>query len=94
MITAACLVLIAWIVGVLVVWATLTARQTILGMLFRIAISLVPLLALVPLFVLLIPMPPRLVFWNLAFVQAGVAVVGAGTGIGARLFGYRLHKWA
>jgi hypothetical protein len=95
MIVVACLVFLLWISGSMIVWATLNMRQSATGVVVRCFISLVMLILIgAPLIAILFPQSPRESFFVFQFVQLGAAVVGIGTGIAARAFGYRLHRTA
>ncbi len=86
-----CLALITWLYGVPYLWATLRAKQMLWGLALCVPLSVGATLVGWKLYLMVYPSgSAALVLQAFLFVQGGAILAGLGTGIAARLFGYRL----
>jgi hypothetical protein len=95
LLTMACLMLVMWIFCVLYLWATLGARRLAVGLLIALPAGIATMCLAAQLFLWLSPRSNwREIYLSYLFALVGVSVVGLGTGIAARMHGYRLRKSA
>jgi hypothetical protein len=83
--------MISWLYGVPYMWATLRAKRVLMALALCLLPSLAATLIGWRVFLSFYPYAPAAELLKaFLFVQGGTAFVGLGTGIAARLFGYRL----
>jgi hypothetical protein len=85
------LAILSWLYGIPYLCATLRAKRVLWALAICVPLSIATTLIGLRLYLMLYPWtPPKLALQAFLFVQSGVVLTGVGTGIAARLFGYRL----